>query len=42
MLLMQQNSCFCVLLFCVKLMPKCQAFIVHYMTLNMRENTHLT
>jgi len=31
-------------LYCVvsKLMPKCQAFIVHYMTLHIRESTHLT
>jgi len=27
---------------CVKLMPKCQVFIVHYMTLHMREGTPLT
>jgi len=39
MLLMQQNSGFC---FSVKLMPKCQAFIMHYMTLHMRESTPLT
>jgi len=38
MLLMQQNSCFVF----VKLMPKCQAFIVHYMTIHMKESTPLT
>jgi hypothetical protein len=29
----------CVIAVMFKLMPKCQAFIVHYMTLHMREST---
>jgi len=33
---------FLLCLFCVKLMPKSQEFIVHYMTFHMRENNSLT
>jgi len=38
---MRENYVVNVTKFVSQLMPKCQEFIVHYMTLNIRENTPL-